>query len=103
MKVIGDPETSVFPMKVRCGQIDDGSGLSYGRAVDFCGHELEVETDDIVKHPWFKYPDYKGVDYGVICPVCGMFVQIEEEKLPQQVKETARDVSVEHGRFKGYR
>lgn len=101
MKVIGGPESPVFPMKVRCSHHVDGYGFSYGRPADFCGHELEVEESDIKKHPWYKYPEMGGTDYGVVCPVCHMFVVIEEEKLPGYVKEAADRISVRQGRCDG--
>ena len=68
MKVIGEAKSGVFPMKVRCKHKVDKDGLSYGNKPDFCGRLLEIEEDDVKKHLWFKYPDNRGVDYGIVCP-----------------------------------
>ena len=53
------------------------------------------------KHLWFKYPDNRGVDYGIVCPVCRMFTTIDADKLPRHVKERAREVSLKRGRYEG--
>lgn len=79
----------VFPMEVTCRRVVDDYGFSYGKEVDFCGSTLEVDAEDIVKHPWEKYPDYSGTDYGVICPICKKFVMIDECDIPEPVKKAA--------------
>lgn len=81
-----------FPMIIACKRVVDCYGFSYGKELDFCGTELEVEASDVRKHPWYKYPDYEGIDYGIICPVCGKFVPIDPELIPTQVKKTAAEV-----------
>lgn len=101
MKVIGEAKSSIFPMKVRCEHKVDKDGLSYGNKPDFCGRLLEIEESDVKKHPWFKYPDDSGVDYGIICPVCHMFTPLDENMLPRHVKERAREVSLRDGRYEG--
>lgn len=92
MRVVGESKSSVFPMRIRCRRVEDSDGFAYGKEVDFCGKELEVEESDVKKHPWFKYPNYTDVDYGVKCPMCGMFVVIDEDKLPKYVKEKTEEI-----------
>ena len=101
MKVIEKAKNSVFPMKVRCEHKVDRYGFSYGNKPDFCGWLLEIEESDVKKHPWFRYPDDSGVDYGIICPVCHMFTPLDENMLPRHVKERAREVSLRDGRYEG--
>lgn len=94
MKVIKENHGTAFPMKIECKQTKDDFGFSYGDAVDFCHSILEVEEKDIKKHPWYKYPNYEGIDYGVVCPVCKHFVVIDNDKIPKSVKEKAKEVSI---------
>lgn len=81
-----------FPMIVACARVVDEYGFAYGEELDFCGTELEIEASDVRKHPWFKYPNYEGVDYGVICPVCGQFIAIDPQLISTHVKKTAVEV-----------
>lgn len=83
---------NVFPMRVTCKQVMDRYGYHYGDVNDFCGSELEIDAKDIKKHSWEKYPDMSGVDYGVICPVCGKFIAVPDEDLPRKIKEDAKEV-----------
>lgn len=93
MKIISKKNYDhIFPMRIKCSQVTDNYGFSYGKAKDFCGSELEVVAEDIKKHPWFKYPDYEGIDYGVKCPVCGQFIVINMTKIPQAILETAEEI-----------
>ena len=93
MKVIKENNFSdIFPIKVKCERVVDAYGFSYGKEKDFCGSELEVDVKDIKKHRWFKYPDYEGVDYGVVCPVCGKFVVIDKNKIPNKVSNDAEEI-----------
>ena len=93
MKVVNEDKSfGVFPMVVKCQRVVDQYGFSYGKANDFCGSELEVEASDIVAHDWEKYPDYKGTDYGVKCPVCGQFVMIDKEKIPESIAKNAKKI-----------
>ena len=84
----------IFPMTVTCKRVVDEYGFSYGKEKDFCGSELEIEADDIKKHPWFKYPYYEGVDYGVVCPVCGKFIAIDKDTLPIGVLNMAEKIKL---------
>lgn len=101
MKVVGKPEEQLFPMQAVCQYKRDEYGYGYGREVDYCGHKLEFEEEDIRKHPWDKYPDIEGVDYGVVCPICRMFITVDGKKLPERVKEQAKEISLTRGRYKG--
>lgn len=93
MRVIKENKNyGIFPMKVQCRRVVDGYGFAYGSKTDFCGSELEVEIEDIKAHDWEKYPDYKGTDYGVVCPICGKFVVIDEKSLPETVKQNAEKI-----------
>ena len=93
MKVIQENKSfGVFPMQVTCQRVADGYGFTYGDEVDFCGSILEVEAGDIKSHPWEKYPNFSGTDYGVVCPVCGKFVAIDANKLPEKIKSEAPSI-----------
>ena len=95
MKVVEENRSfGVFPMKVECKRVTDKYGFSYGKATDFCGSVLEIEADDIKAHDWEKYPDYKGTDYGVICPVCGQFVMIDAKNVPESVAKKAEKIKL---------
>lgn len=95
MKVIEENNFSnVFPMKIKCKRVVDEYGFAYGKQNDFCGSELEIEASDIKKHKWSKYPDYSGIDYGVICPICKKFVVIDMHKIPKLVLEKAEGISI---------
>ena len=87
MKVLEQHNTveKCFPMIVTCHRVTDEYGFGYGEEKDFCGSVLEVESTDIVKHKWFKYPNYNGEDYGVVCPVCKKFVVVDKNILPKAV------------------
>lgn len=93
MKVIKkDNYSNVFPMQIKCKRVVDMYGFSYGKENDFCGSELEVDAEDIKKHGWFKYPNYEGTDYGVVCPVCGQFIVIDKKKIPKTVLNDAKEI-----------
>lgn len=95
MKVIRKGNyNNVFPMKIICQQVVDKYGFTYGGDHDFCGSELEIEDTDIKMHKWYKYPDYNGVDFGVICPVCGKFIPIDTCKIPARILDGAEEISV---------
>lgn len=93
MKIIKENKfNNIFPMKIKCKLVKYEYGFGYGSENDFCGSELEVDMEDIVKHPWYKYPDYEGVDYGVQCPVCGQFIVIDKRILPEQILRNAKEI-----------
>ena len=85
--------SNTFPMNVTCEYFNDEYGFSYGKREDFCGSELEIVASDIVKREWFKYPDYSGTDYGVVCPVCHSFIVIAKNKLPSYVISNAKKIT----------
>ena len=84
----------MFPMTITCKQVKDIYGFTYGEEKDFCGSILEVVEEDIKKHPWFKFPCYEGVDYGIVCPVCGKFVVVNKDILPVGVVNKAEEVKL---------
>lgn len=93
MKVVSESNFSgIFPMRVKCEKVVDMYGFSYDSQNDFCGSELEVDAADIKRHGWFKYPCFKGIDYGVICPVCGQFIAIDENRIPKRVRNGAEEI-----------
>lgn len=93
MKVITENKFSnIFPMQIKCKRVVDEYGFSYGQEKDFCGSELEIVAEDIKKHKWFKYPDYKGADYGVVCPICEKFIVIDEKEIPKKILDNAEEV-----------
>ena len=93
MKVIKQGNYNhVFPIQIECKQSTDEYGFTNGDAKDFCGSLLEIEEADIKKHKWFKYPNYEGVDYGVICPVCGNFVIVDESSIPVTIMNSAEEI-----------
>ncbi len=95
MKVIKKGNyNNVFQMKIICQCVVDKYGFSYGKVNDFCGSELEIEATDIKKHKWYKYPDYSGIDFGVVCPVCGKFIVVDTHKIPIGVLDNAEEISV---------
>ncbi len=49
MKVVGENENPVFPMRIKCRRVLDEYGFAYGDAVDFCGKTLEIEEEDVKK------------------------------------------------------
>lgn len=79
----------LFPMQLTCRRVVDKYGFDYGKEKDFCHSELEIEADDIRRVNWSKYPCFEGTDYGVECPVCGRFVVIDENLLPEKIKKEA--------------
>ena len=83
-----------FSMRVKCEQVVDVYGFSYGKAVDFCGSILEITAYDIGKHRWYKYPGFSDVDYGVICPVCGKFVVVDTEKIPSEILKNVKEIKI---------
>lgn len=95
MKVISRGNyNGAFPMQIICQRVIDENGFTNGDQKDFCGSTLEIEAADIKKHKWSKYPDYHGIDYGVICPVCSKFIPIEENKIPKGVLDEAEEISL---------
>ena len=95
MKIINQSYNyGAFPMVVKCKQVIDEHGFSYGEEKDFCGSELEIDMNDIKEHPWFKYPNYTGTDYGVICPVCGNFIVIDKQSIPVSALRQAERITI---------
>ena len=98
MKIIENNAKSNFPIQVTCKQVRDKYGYTYGDKNDFCGSILEIEASDIKKHPWEKYmAGDSGIDYGVICPVCGKFIMLDANTLNARVKQEAPEVRIHGG------
>ena len=95
MKIIikGDYNND-FPMKVVCRRITDEYGFGYGDDNDFCGSVLEVDAQDIKKHNWVD-EDHRGTDYGIICPVCGMFIPVEKHGIYKNILNNAEEIQIE--------
>lgn len=93
MKIVNENNSyDMFPMLVFCRRVADTYGFAYGEEKDFCGSKLEIEAEDIKKHKWFKYPDYEGIDYGVICPVCGKFIVVDRNEIPNRILINAEEI-----------
>ena len=92
--------SNVFPIKCKCHYQKDGYNLRYGDAKDYCGSELEIDASDIVKHPYSRYPNISGDDYGYICPVCKHFIPIDIKNIPVEVMYNAPEISVVNGIFR---
>lgn len=93
MKVVNmNKFANIFPMRIICKRIVDEYGYAYGQTKDFCGSELEIEAEDVKKHKWFKYPNYEGVDYGVVCPVCKNFIAMDKTKIPSIILNNAEEI-----------
>lgn len=98
MRIIENNLKSGFPMRVTCRMVEDEHGYTYGDENDFCGSILEIEASDIKKHPWEKYmAGDSGIDYGVICPVCGKFIMLDADTLNARVKQEAPVVRIHGG------
>lgn len=97
MKIVEEDSKTIlqFPARIRCIQAKDGFGLSYGDNGDFCGRTLEIETADIKKHKWYKYPSLQNTDYGVVCPACGAFIVMDGDEIPRDVKDGAEEIWLE--------
>ena len=83
---------NLFPMIAECKRVEDKYGFAYGDTKDFCGSKIEIEMEDIKEHKRSKYPDYKGIDYGFICPVCGKFVVVDQNTIPKKVLDEAEEI-----------
>lgn len=91
MKVIRQGSGENWTMQVLCETTHDEYGFTRDADKEHCKSILEINKDDVKAHPWFKYPDYSGIDYTVICPVCGCEVCLDESKIPSYVIKLAKD------------
>ena len=95
MKIIKESHFEhIFPMQIKCQRVVDCHGFAYGDAKDFCGSELEIEAEDIKAHDWHKYPNITGLDYGVVCPICGQFIVIDRKLIPKTVLNNAKQIKL---------
>lgn len=88
MKILKQPND--FKKIITCERIEDKHGYGWGAKENFCGAVLEIDGDDIYSREWSKYCEH-GIDYGVVCPVCGSFIVVED--IPTYVKKYATPFS----------
>ena len=96
MKVLVDNYNNEFTLKVECKKRTCNKyGFIYGNDDDYCNSILEVSEKDIRVHSWSKkWPeDVNGLSYLVMCPLCGAWIEIPEDKLPKRVKKNAIPIS----------
>ena len=55
-----------------------------------CGSKLEADKNDIYCREAYKYPDDNWMTYGIICPVCGSYVEIDKDKIPLGIRQSAK-------------
>lgn len=86
MKVKAEPEQNpqLWEMDVTC----DGNGWDQGGKKP-CYRLLGVDARDIYKRRHIDMTGEVEIYYGVICPMCGCFTQIDAPKLPDYVKNNA--------------
>lgn len=86
MKIIKNPKD--FKKEITCEPGEWG----WHKPKDYCGAILEVEAEDIYYREYRE--DYCSlnslIDFGVICPCCGCFVQIKEDEIPSHIKNNAK-------------
>lgn len=94
MKVIKKNNFSnIFPMRIICKRVVDADGGCYGKEEDYCHSELEIDKEDIKKHLYsVGWAGRHGVDYGVICPLCGKFIVIDKNMIPETVLNNAEEI-----------
>ena len=92
-----------FPMKIKCRNnfYKHYPGIC---KTDFalkkpCKSVLEINEHDVKAHsfklitlPPYEMKEYSIIAYGVICPVCGEFIVLNENKIPNAIKEKAQFV-----------
>ena len=95
MKILVDNYNNEFTLKVECKKTYDEYGFTYGDDNDYCNSVLEVSEEDVRVHSWSKgWPDnISGDSYVIMCPLCGAWIEIPEDKLPKRVKENAIPIS----------
>ena len=59
-----------------------------------CFSVLKLNTDDIVKRSYRRYPSVSSsMSYGFICPKCHCFTEINEFLIPQFIKNNCLQVA----------
>lgn len=56
-----------------------------------CYRLIEIDGRDIYKRGYTDISGSTDIYYGFICPACGTFTEISEDKIPESVKGHARD------------
>ena len=64
----------------------------YGKEIDYCGSDLEIDEYDIVVHDWSSC-GLQGRNYGIICPVCDKFIELDRSKIPEKILQNAKSVT----------
>lgn len=88
MRIIKNPKD--FKKEITCASPFGERG--WHKPKDYCGAILEVEEEDICYREYREdYCSLKSlIDFGVICPCCGCFVQIKEDEIPSHIKNNAK-------------
>ena len=55
-----------------------------------CGSKLEINKDDILFRTVPRFLNTEQKIYGVICPVCGAFIQINKKLIPDKIRNIAK-------------
>lgn len=88
MKIIKEPKE--FSRTVTCHQVVDEYGRYWNRKEDYCGAELEIDSDDILHRESYNYWNHTVTeDYDVFCPCCGSFIQLPLNIIPKFVRDNA--------------
>lgn len=88
MKIIKKPDT--YEAEIVCKRYKDERG-SWGQESDYCGAVLSVDENDICYRMWIDllFSSEEQIDYGIVCPCCGSFIQIPEYSIPKLVRKKA--------------
>ena len=86
MKIIDPyPENNGWTMEAFC----TGKGWDQNGLVP-CNAKLEVADIDMQVRYYTDYGGGTDEYFGVCCPICYCFTEVDKNKLPQHVKEMAR-------------
>ena len=88
MKIIKKPDK--YEAEIICKRHRDEHG-GWGRESDYCGAVLGVDENDICYRTWREllFHSEEQIDYGVVCPCCGSFIQIPICDIPKLVRDKA--------------
>ena len=91
MRIIKEGNGENWTLAIICEHIKDKNGFEYDQGKERCGSILEIEKSDVYVREFHKYPDYNGKDYVCFCPKCGSCLEINQDKIPEWVKNQAKD------------
>ncbi len=60
------------------------------KVVHSCYSEVELQKENVFYVESSVYDDFTIGQYYTICPNCGYIILLDEKKLPEEVKQTAR-------------